>query len=214
MQTIEENKLYIEINSENLEFTNKEMDVIYNLVLSIKPKLLEYIYIKMTKPKYLLWVNFKGKLESDFESKLQKKIRDWLYLGGDIVINFVNTIENPTSDMTIYKGPSYKIIQHDFPSWKLIYLNENPTSYYISTRGEIKDGKNNKLVHQFLKKDVFRDDFIKYFCNLRIGLKSCTFAVDELVAQTFYKTNQKCTKVQHLDNNIFNNNVENLRCVE
>lgn len=208
MQTIEENKLYIEINSGNLEFTTKEMDIIYNLILSVRPNLLEYIYIKVKKPKYLLWVNFKGKFESRFKSGIYKKLCDWLS-SGDIIINFVNTIEKPTSDMIIYKGPSYKI-QHDFISWKLIYLNGNPTSYYINTKGDIKDDKN-KPVRQFLKNDVLNDDVVKYFCNLRVGLKLSTFAVDKLVAQTFHKNSKGCLKVVHLDKNVFNNNVENLR---
>lgn len=90
-------------------------------------------------------------------------------------------------------------------------MNGNPTSYYINTRGEIKDGKNNKPVRQFLKKDVLHDDIIKYYCNLRVGLKPCTLAVDVLVAQTFYKKKRGCSKVIHLDKNVLNNNVENLR---
>lgn len=94
--------------------------------------------------------------------------------------------------------------------WKLIYLNGNPTTYYINDVGEIKNDKN-KPIRQFLKKDVLNDDTIKYFCNLKIGLKPCTLAVDVLVAQTFYKKGKGCSKVVHLDKNVLNNNVENLR---
>lgn len=97
--------------------------------------------------------------------------------------------------------------------WKLIYLNGNPTSYYINTRGEIKDGKTNKLVRQFLKQDVLNDDETKYYCNLLVGLKPCTLAVDVLVVQTFYKKCRGCLIVQHLDKNVLNNNVENLRWI-
>ena len=94
--------------------------------------------------------------------------------------------------------------------WKLIHLNGNPTNYYINDVGEIKDDKN-KPVRKFLKQDVLNDDVIKYFCNLKVGLKPCTLAVDTLVAHSFYKKKRGCSKVIHLDKNVLNNNVENLR---
>lgn len=96
--------------------------------------------------------------------------------------------------------------------WKLIQLNGKNTSYYINDVGDVKDDKN-KPVRKFLKQDVLNDDVVKYFCTLRVGLKPCTLAIDKLVAQTFYKKGKGCSKVIHLDKNVLNNNVENLRWI-
>lgn len=93
--------------------------------------------------------------------------------------------------------------------WKLLYLNGNPTQYYICSTGQIKDDK--KIVRQYLKKDVLNDDVVKYFCNLLIGLKPCSLAVDKLVAHAFIKKGKMCTRVVHLNENVLDNNVENLR---
>lgn len=94
--------------------------------------------------------------------------------------------------------------------WKLLYLNGNKTIYSISNLGRIKDNKN-KFVKLFIRKDVLNDDIDKYFCNLVINLKPNTLAVDKLVAYTFLKVPRDGLDIVHLDGNVLNNCIENLR---
>lgn len=96
--------------------------------------------------------------------------------------------------------------------WELIHLNGHNTGYYVSTFGNIKTDDSNP-VKFVLKKDIMGDNIVKYYCNIPLGPKKCTIPVDKIVATTFLKRERNLNIIKHLDSNVLNNNIENLRWV-
>lgn len=173
------NKLYIEINSDKLYFTDSEMENVYNLISSIQPKLLEYIYMKVEN-KYILWVKFKGQFNAESKAKLRKKMYEWISEPGEIKVNSIDTIELPTDDMKVFKGLSYKEKQHDISNVKVVNMKKK-----TSLRQDFIDFMHQYKIMLIEHDDIFVDENYK-----QLSYKNIDNKITEFGLYTKYKPTQ------------------------
>jgi len=97
--------------------------------------------------------------------------------------------------------------------WAIIYLNGKNTHYSISNFGNVKDSNGKVVRQQVVTVNIDGFDEEKYYCPIATRNKPDLVPVDKLVASAFLMNPTKLYAITHLDENLLNNNVENLRWV-
>ena len=88
------------------------------------------------------------------------------------------------------------IIWKDIPNFE--------EKYQASTKGEIRNKKNNKIVKQYVNNKGY------YTISLYINNKQSRYNVHTFIAKTFIKNSNNLPLINHIDGNKLNNNIENL----
>lgn len=86
---------------------------------------------------------------------------------------------------------------------KQIFIDNKPTTYYITEKGKLLNKKTNNW-----HKGTIRGGYLYY--DLRINTKRISKAAHRLVAETFIPNPNKYEIVNHKDGNKLNNNIDNL----
>ena len=81
--------------------------------------------------------------------------------------------------------------------------NSISNKYEVSDKGEIRNKKTKRILHQFVGKDGY----------LRVQFDGKTKTVHRIVAKSFLKTSKNKLVVNHKDGNKQNNNISNLEWV-
>lgn len=92
--------------------------------------------------------------------------------------------------------------------WKTIVIEDQKTNYEVSTSGEVRNIKTNKI----LKGTILRNEYRTV--QLTINDKPKSKMVHRLVAETFIPNPNNYNIVDHIDRNKHNNNIDNLRWVD
>ena len=88
--------------------------------------------------------------------------------------------------------------------WKLIYNS----IYLISTEGEVKNSKTNKILKPFIYK---KEHYKSYKIKLPINGTRKTYSIHRLVAEAFIPNPESKPEVDHIDRDGLNNKLDNLR---
>lgn len=91
--------------------------------------------------------------------------------------------------------------------WKKIVIDGQETNYSVSTEGEVRNDKFNRLLKGTVKTNEY------HVVQLSINKKPRGFMVHRLVAEAFCDNPNHYSVVDHIDHNKFNNNYQNLRWV-
>lgn len=89
--------------------------------------------------------------------------------------------------------------------WKPMIFKDQPTGYEISSHGRVLDGSGEVC--------KFNDYKGYYTLNFKINGKKKELQIRRLVALNFIENPNNFYHIRHLDGNMFNNNVDNLRWV-
>lgn len=91
--------------------------------------------------------------------------------------------------------------------WRPLLLNEQDTNYEISSHGNLRNSN-----HE-LQNDTFKQFSGHYTFDFKLNNKVQRIKIHRIVAITFIDNPHKLKHIKHIDNNMFNNHVENLKWV-
>lgn len=91
--------------------------------------------------------------------------------------------------------------------WRPLLLNEQDTNYEISSHGNLRNSN-----HE-LQNDKFKRFSGHYTFDFKLNNKVQRIKIHRIVAITFIDNPHKLKHIKHIDNNMFNNHVENLKWV-
>ena len=94
----------------------------------------------------------------------------------------------------------------DAIQWKQIFINDHPVPYMISEYGNVFSFVTNKMIKQ---SKLHHSERIKV--GLYINGNKYTYRIHRLVYETFKGPIPKDMTVDHIDENIYNNHISNLR---
>jgi len=169
--------------------------------------------IKKLKPKYFMFENVQGLLTHDKGKTIKIILEEFGKLGYEITMDMLNAKDyrHPTKSFEDILYRKKDRIMEEI--WKNIKGYEN--KYQVSNYGRVRSLLDNKLClrkEPLILKPYLDDDGYEI---IRLSLKSKAKAkkIHRLVAEAFIPNLEDKPCIDHIDRNIKNNNINNLRWV-